>query len=501
MNGTTRTRGAWTGATRVRAFVRARNRRHRSWSDRYVILLALGLLVVTVSPVIGRAVAAVPDAVDPARAGAGLALVALLLAASLRLARAVGPVAVSAADAAWLVLSPLPRRGVLAPALLVMAVVCAVVGAVFGLALLSALGAPDALALRLLASVVLAVSWTMGGTATAVLAQASQPWDERLTALLVALVVAAAAATVMGAGPGRGVLVGIASAPVSAWGAAACASAGVAAALAWRAWRALARIPARAVLEASSRAELAAGALMVMDPGSLSWIAEDAHWRSRVLRSRAWPSRLRGAAAVAWLDWRRLARRPGILALVAAATVLPVLAARAGAGETGALVVLAVGALAVAATGTAGARRDAGDAALARLLGTGPRALLAARAVLPALLGGLWLTLALVGLDLAGSGGLLWPLGLLCAPALAAGALRLARRRPVEHTMPVVDTPLGPVPLGPVVWALTGADIAVLGCLPALLAFATGVTGPLLAAQAVWGAVVLAAYCAAPRRG
>ena len=66
--------------------------------------------------------------------------------------------------------------------------------------------------------------------------------------------------------------------------------------------------------------------------------------------------------------------------------------------------------------------------------------------------------------------------------------------------MAVMDTPLGPVPLGPVVWALTGADLAVLGCLPALLAFVSGVTVPLLAAQAVWGAAVLGAYCAAPRR-
>jgi hypothetical protein len=494
------------GATQVRALVRARGRGQRTWSDRYITLLSLGLLVALVFPVIGRAVSAVPGGVDPARAGAGLALIALLLAALLALARVVGPVGVSAADAAWLVLSPLPRRGVLAPTLLILAVVCAVVGAVLGLALLSALGASDALTLRLLASVVLGMSWTLAGMSATVLAQATQTWDGRLVAVFVALVVAAAAATVMGTGPGQGALVGLASAPPPAWTAAASVSAAAAAGLAWRAWTAVAHVPARAVLEASNRAGLAAGAFVVMDPGSLTWIAEDAHWRSRVLRSRAWPSRLRGAAAVAWLDWRRSARRPGRLALAAAATVLPVLAALAGGGATGALAVLAVGASAVAATGTAGARRDAGDASLARLLGAGPRALLSVRAVLPALLGGSWLALALTGLDavgpadITGQGGPLWPLGPLCAPALAAGALRMARRRPVEHTMPVMDTPLGPVPLGPVVWALAGADVAAFGCLPALMAFTTGVTGPLLAAQAVWGAAVLAAYCAVPRR-
>ncbi|MEE2041224.1 DUF6297 family protein [Nocardiopsis sp. CT-R113] len=487
-------------AAQIRALVRSRARTHRTWSDRYITLLGLGLLVVVAFPMIGRAVAAVPSAADPARAGAGLALIALLLAAALTLARVVGPVGVSAADAAWLVLSPLPRRTVLAPTLLILAAVCAVVGAILGLALLGALGATDALALRLLASLALGVSWTLGGTAATVLAQASQPWGDRLFAVLVALVVAAVAVAAMSTGPGQGALAGIASAPAAVWTAAASVSATAAAALAWRAWAVLASIPARAVLRASTRMGVASGALLGMDPGSLTLIAEDAHWRSRVLRSRAWPPRLRGAVAVAWLDWRALARRPGLLALVAAATVLPVLAARAGGGTPGALVVLAAGALAVAATGTAGARRDAGDAALARLLGTGPRALLTARAVLPALLGGSWLALALAWLDLAGPGGASWPLGLLCAPALAAGALRLARRHPVEHAMPVMDTPLGPVPLGPLVWALTGADIAVLGCLPALLALTTGTTGPLLAAQAVWGTAVLAAYCAAPGR-
>ncbi|MFF1670141.1 hypothetical protein ACFVWN_10470, partial [Nocardiopsis flavescens] len=163
--------------------------------------------------------------------------------------------------------------------------------------------------------------------------------------------------------------------------------------------------------------------------------------------------------------------------------------------------VLAAGAAAVASAGTAGARRDAGDAALARLLGAAPRALLAARAVLPAVLGGAWLTLALTALEAVGATGALWPLGPLCAPALAAGALRMARRRPVEHTAPVMDTPLGPVPLGPLRWALTGADLALLGCLPALAVFAAGPGAALYAAQALCGAAVLAAYCAAPRRG
>ncbi|MEU0490178.1 hypothetical protein ABZ249_13185 [Nocardiopsis sp. NPDC006139] len=63
-----------------------------------------------------------------------------------------------------------------------------------------------------------------------------------------------------------------------------------------------------------------------------------------------------------------------------------------------------------------------------------------------------------------------------------------------------MDTPLGPVPLGPVQWALTGPDLAALGCLPALLAFTAGGSGTLFAAQALAGAAALAAYCALRRR-
>ncbi|XKK41917.1 DUF6297 family protein [Nocardiopsis sp. ARC36] len=297
------------------------------------------------------------------------------------------------------------------------------------------------------------------------MAQAFQPWDGRLVATVAVLVVAGAAAVVMSAGPGQSVLTGIASAPPAAWTAAATASAAVAAGLTARAWAALARIPARAVLEASRRVGFAAGAFVVMDPGSLTLVAEDAHWRSRVLRSRPWPSRLRGAAAVAWLDWRRLARRPGRLALMAAATALPVLAERAGGGAAAVTAVLAAGALAVAAAGTAGARRDAGDASLARLLGTGPRALLAARAVLP---------------PCSAAPG--WPSrwrdwtwrataqasGPRTAVRAGAGGGGAADGAPPSHRARDAGRghALGPVPLGPLVWALAGADVAVLGACP-----------------------------------
>lgn len=273
----------------------------------------------------------------------------------------------------------------------------------------------------------------------------------------------------------------------------------------------------------------------MLDPGALAWIAEDNHWRGRKLRSARWPS-MPAPLAMAWPDWLRLVRRPGRLAVVAASAALPAVLAQAGGG--GALVGVSVlaGGLAVAATGVSGARRDQDNPALARLLGVGMRQALLARALLPALLSGGWIAAALTAADPGGwitaalaatefgsgwtaaalaatepgSGwtaaaltaaepggvGTLWLFGPLVAPALAAAALRMARRAPVDHSMPVIDTPGGAIPTGPLLWALTGVDLALLGCLPAFVALTTPPADltALLAAQALTGAAVLIAY-------
>lgn len=493
------------GVAAVRGMVRAR-RRQRTWTDRYTTLFGVALAFVLAAPAAGRAVGAVPGAADPARAGAGLALIALLVAGALAAARAFGPVAVSPADAAWLLLSPLPRRAVLRRSALILLAVSAAAGVALGVALLAALGAPDHATLRLLAALAVGVATMVGGTSAAVLAQASHRWDAWLLAAIGVALAAAALAAVMSMGPGRHLTAAIASAPVPAWLAAASASAAVAAAVAARAWAALGRIPARVLLDASTRSGHATAAALNLDPATLTWIAEDARWRGRRLRSRPWPAafgpvRVRGPLAVAWQEWRRLSRRPVRLALLAAACAVPALTARAFAPHADAVpavavAVLAAGALAAAAAATTGARRDADDPALTRLIGAPRRAVLAARALLPALLGGAWLTLALTALNAAGAlpPGPWWPFGALCAPALAAGALRMARRRPVDHALPVLLSPIGSLPTGPLLWALTGADLAALGCAPTLQALANGPSPTLAAAQAAAGALTLTAY-------
>ncbi|MBC6462452.1 DUF6297 family protein [Actinomadura sp. HBU206391] len=471
----------------------------KTWSDRYSAVVGFVVAVALLAQASSTVLPGLARQVDPSRMGAGVALVALAYAGYLALARAFGPVATSAADAAWLVLSPLPRRGVLRKTAAILLAVSLLGGLALAVGLLSALGVPDRLTLRLLTAAVLGMSATIGGMAAAVLAQASQAWDSWLLAAIISVVVLAVLAAVMGSGPWRPLLAAIAGAPAHVASAIAVASAVAAAVLARRAWTALERVPARRILAASTRAGHVTTATVLLDPGALTWIAEDEHWRRRGLRSRPWPPRLPGPLALAWSDWRRLARRPGRSALLLASAALPALAAHAGGGlTTAALVVVAAGALGAAAACTAGARRDGDDPSLVRLSGVGIRPALAARTLLPALVGGAWVSAALTGLVAVGAlrEGPWWLFGPAAAPALAAGALRMARRHPVDHSMPIIPLLGAAVPTGPVIWALTGADLAALGCAPAMLALSSQppALGPYLVAQALSGAGMAAVF-------
>ncbi|MGI5282796.1 DUF6297 family protein [Nonomuraea polychroma] len=484
----------------VRAFVRSHGRTRRRAADWYVTGFCVAVFLAVVGDPLADVLAGLAGPGDPARMGAGVALIALAVAAYLAAARAAGPVTLPGPDASWLLLSPLNRRHLLGRTGRALLLVAVAAGALLGLGVLAVLGAPDQLVWRLLGALAVGVFAGVGGMALAVLAQASQSWQVWLTAAMVALLVLAAVAV---SGRLRTAPAFAADAPLQAVAAAAAFAAAASGLLVRQAWAALDRIPARDIMAASTRAGHVASAAVGVDPGTFTWIAEDNHWKARTLLSRRWPS-LPAPLALAWQDWRRLARRPGRLATMLATAALPVVLAQAGFSPAALGVAVLAGGLAVAASSATGARRDSDNPALARLIGVGHRPALAARAVLPALLSGAWTATALTGLVLAGGSPLTgaagvavsWSVGLLVAPALAAGGLRMARRSPVDHSLPIIETAGGAIPLGPVLWALTGVDVAVAGCLPALIALASPapVPGALLAAQAVAGVTVLAGY-------
>ncbi|MEO3814030.1 DUF6297 family protein [Sphaerisporangium sp. B11E5] len=485
----------------ARAYLRSHRGRPVTWSDRYALVFGLALAVAVFGHPVATAVHGLTAGLDASRLGAGLALVVAAYAGYLALARFLGPVALPAADAAWLVMSPLPRRSVLGRTVMVLLAIAVVIGAGLGLAALSVLGAPDGLVLRLTAALVLGTGAGVGGMAMAVLAQASASWDSWLQVVIAGTLVAAVVVAVLGSGPGRQVLTAVAGAPVAVVSAVAGLGVTVAAVLVRQAWGALARIPARRLLSSAARTGRVTSAAVTMDPGALTWAIEDDHWRGRAPGSRPWPriAARSGAAAVAWQEWRRAGRRPGRLVVLSGAAALPAVAARA-AGDMSVLSigVLLCGALAAAVMCTSGVRRDSDNPFLARLLAVDGRSLTAVRALLPALLAALWSALALAGLMLTGvlPPGPWWLLGVAAAPALAAAALRMARRPPVDHSLPVIVTPFGALPAGPVIWGLTGVDLAFLGCLPTLAALLEPpmTLTPFVLAQLLTGAGVLTAF-------
>ncbi|WP_283135759.1 DUF6297 family protein [Rhizohabitans arisaemae] len=493
----------------ARAYLRSRGRLPKTWSDRYATLFGLVLVIALAGQPIEAALSGLAGRADPSRLGAGLALIFAGYAGFLVLARTLGPVALPAADAAWLVLSPLSRRSTLTRTAVVLFAVSTVGGLALGVALLAVVGAPDHLTLRVAAALVVGVATAIGGMATAVLGQASPAWDHWVQAVVAGTLVAAVLSAALGGGPGRSTLTAVASAP-SAWVGAVAGTAVVTAAVsAWRAWIALDRIPAQRLLRSSSRWGRLNTAVTLLDPGALTWAAEENRWRGRVLRSRRWPrlvtGRWAGEQALAWQEWRRVGRRPLRLAVLFGTAALPAFAVQAGLSAVAAVVLLG-GALAAAVACTAGIRRDADDPTLTRLLAVDPRAALAARAVLPVLVAALWLALGLTGLMSVGAlpVGVWWLLAPAVAPALAAGAMRMARRRPLDHSMPVIDMGAGAIPAGPLIWALTGVDLALPAGFPALTALVERPADPrsLIVTQALVGAVVLVAYLlrAASRR-
>ncbi|WP_433223984.1 DUF6297 family protein [Microtetraspora malaysiensis] len=482
----------------ARAIIRAPlGKRERTWQDRYTLAFGIVVLGAVAAEPLSRVwnrIVAPAATTDPATIGTGLALVVLAYTGVIALARLVGPIAVSPADAAWLVPSPLTRRAVLRPAALRLLVASIVAGAVLGVTVLAVLGVPDLATLRVAGAVLIAVAACVGGAALAVLAQRGDPESNWLGVALAALATLA-------------IVAGLAAASGAALPGARCSPrspdpgerarrrrrgglsrrdrprrTGVAGVV---------RLPSRAVIASSARVGQATGAIVTLDPGLLTWIAEDNHWRARRLRSRPWP-RLPAPLALAWAEARRLGRRPARLAALLAAAAFPALAAVAAGGITPPVAVaLLAGALTAAASATAVARRDSGNPTLIRMTGVSRQAARAVRAIPPALFAAGWLAAALGALGLVGpgvaAGASWWAFAPLCAPPIAVAALRMAGRGPIDQSLPVLDTPGGPVPLGPLFWGFTGIDVAVLGCAPALAALLLqpGQTAGFLTAQAV----------------
>ncbi|MCP2329577.1 hypothetical protein HDA40_008084 [Hamadaea flava] len=478
------------------AFTQARRltRAHRSAGtlvDRYTILfgvtVAFGLIA---APLLAVVRGLSSGQAHPERTVLAASVVLLAVTGLTQLARVVGPLVLPPSDAHWLLLSPLPRRAVLTRIAVSLAASATVVGSAVGLTALAVVGTPNTLTTGAAA--------VTGASTVLILAVATVSWQATRAAWPR---IALGAAFAVGEGSAIAWALGLRTSPPSpSTGIVVLATLvllSLATSLSWYAWRRLRGFPAAAVVDASQRLGSAADATIGLEPFHLSLVAEDRYWVARRLRSRGWP-RLRPPWAVALADARLLARRPGRLAVLAAAVAWPALLAVMISGRHIAVILLlGAGTLTAAAAGLAALRRDIADPALRQMLGIDPTAVDAARLVLPGLLGGGWLTAALICGSVLGvlPPGPWWVFGPLAAPAVAVAARRLARRGPIDHTSTLVVMPMtgSQLPTGWLLWTVKGLDVAVGGTLPVLLALATGqLTVPWVGAQLVASALVLA---------
>jgi hypothetical protein len=507
-----------TSIAAVRSFVRGK--RHRPWYDWYAtgfgIALALLILSDFLNAPFSRLMA---SGGPPAQAEAGAALVIAAGAGLIMLAQVLGPLALSPADASWLLLSPLRRRDVLRRPATTAVLVSGLAGALLGVLALAMAspflrhGPRHALWSWLLPSAVSGAGLFVAATLAAMLAQPRPRWRAGLRIGCAVVSVAAGLGALAGerwtAMPRHitGLFADV-STTAMLWVMAAAVA--IACAVALLLWRALPRFPAGLLSSDSARAGRTLLAVTYLNMPLLTWIAEDSHWRGRQLPARRWPdpfrarssartSALASAWTLAWVDWRRLGRRPALLLALAGSALVPALAGGALTGQArgyGTAAVLLCGGIAAGVQGTAATRRDANDRALFRLLGVDFRTALRMRAILPALLAAGWLVLSLALLVLARVlSGWLWPLlGLVAGPGLAAAALRIARTGPISPAEQGPDTPLGPVPP----WLISRALSVLLGgvaCYPLLTAVHTGhAHAGTVAAQVVVSAVVLGGY-------
>lgn len=506
----------------VRAFLG--RRRRRSWLDWYAAAFGavIGLIYLAnflagpMSRLSGAAArpGALAARAAAAQAIAGTGLVIGVAAGLLLLTQALGPMTLSPADSSWLLLAPLNRRGVLRRSALTVALLGAVAGGLLGALALAMAGPylrPGSVALP---SSWLASSATAGALCclAAVAGQALAQPHARVRAAVRAVLAAVAATALAGAVTAEG-LPGLPGAVTGGFGAlstpvfdAAAIAALVLAAIAGpAAWHRLRGFPAAVLRTDSARAGRTLMAASFGNLQLLSWIAEDNHWRGRIIASRRWP-RLLPSLVLAWADWRRLGRRPELLAVTAATALLPVLAGGAitGRGRHGTVAaVLLLGALGAGSQGTAALKRDLNDRALRRLLGVGGTAALTARAVLPALLAAGWLVIAFALLAAVGVlPGWLWVIaGAAAGPGAAAAALRLAGTAPIDPgDQAGMDTGAGRVPAWMIVRMLS-LLLGAAGMFPVLRAVLAGhAGGSTVLAQVAVSAVVLWAYLAVAGR-
>jgi uncharacterized protein DUF6297 len=471
----------------VRAWIRKAQAAHKERGETLGNFYFALLFVLVVGGMLYHQIRAVvwplePNASEPAGAALILVLTGVLFIALRRL----GPLALSRPAASWLLTAPVDRRRLLAPSMRLAAIGAAIAGALAGVAIVGHTGPRP---LPGLADVLLPITGGLAGVGillVALAAQAGRWWGTLLDNVAYLLLAAGLAGLVVdsavsapratGGWPADQVLLG-----------AVAALALVVGVFFASAVRRLARTPNERILDASKTAGTLADSAFGVEPSFVTEMVERRYWARRRLRSSRLWSRLPVLVAQ---DLLLVRRRPRRLLWLAGATALPALLSHAPAWLLG-LAVLA-GAFLAAGTSTATVRTDAGNPVLLRMLGLSSRQAVWQRLLVPGVLAGLWATAALALLSVLGAlpAGPWWVLGLALGPVGAVGAVRRARVGFVDNSLLPIDTPMGSISTGPVLAAIIGFDVLVLG-LPAVIAVALHdpLSWPTVLVQVLFGAL------------
>ncbi|WP_433791924.1 DUF6297 family protein [Actinoplanes sp. CA-252034] len=456
----------------VRRWIRKAQASHRDRGDALATVYTVIFSIAVLSVMAQDTLRAVFSPLVPHLSGVGAAATAACSAGLIHLAlRRLGPVSVTRPAAYFLLTAPVSRPRLLAPSLFAAALGAAVAG---GAAAFGILGNTAATG-----SILLVATGALAGVLLALLASAAQS-RPRLASLTdtvarIALAVGLAGLVAEAIGWTPPALGGEAAASVLV-----TAIGAVTIVAFFLAVRDLARTPNDAILESAKTAGTLADSVYGIEPSFLSGMLERRYWASRRLRSTRLPRRL---PPLTGQDLLLARRRPARLLWTAASTALPLLLISVPRWVL--VIALLTGMVIAAKATTATIKTDAGNPVLLRMLGLTSRQVVQQRLWLPAVLGGVWATVALGLLQAAGAlpPGQWWALG----PALGAiggtAAIRAARAGFVRNDLIPIDTPMGSVPTGPIVYAFAGLDLLILA-LPTVIRLLQG-------APATWSAIAV----------
>ncbi|AEV88304.1 hypothetical protein ACWT_7294 [Actinoplanes sp. SE50] len=380
--------------------------------------------------------------------------------------RAIGPVTLGRPAAYFLLTAPVSRRRLLLPSLRFAALGAAFAGALITFAITGHAAPHDRVPALILGGALIGIGLLL----VAVVAQRVRRWatlTDRLAVLTVATGVAllvidrvtAADRPASGGWPSAPALLAVAGALTVA------VTAGFLVTV-----RLLPRTPDDRILEASKVTGTLFDTAFGMEPSFVTEMVARRYWANRRLRTTRPPARLPVLTGQDFLLARR--RLPRLLWLLAA-TPIPLLLTAAPPWV--AALALLLGAMIAGGTTTATVNTDAGNPVLLRLLSLSSRQALTQRLWVPGVLAFAWSLIALILMETTGHlpAGRWW---LLSVPAGVIGgvaAVRRARAGFVRNDLLPLDTPMGTVSTGPVVYAVAGPDALILG-IPIVIAFGRG---------------------------